>query len=406
MGSQWSSRARSVVSEWQERLYGQLAEDLGWGWDPQRAFKHFSTPQLAKDDYRLSVDRLRDIHGRGYYAEETWQEIERAWNEYKETYYHIEPPTKYEDAHIYSNALANLSVLTPLIEHVMPGHMSRTPRIATLPSGDLMAKIKKIRGSDEVVILIQQGLAGFIYHFSNIVACAIPTKVIKSRKPVPSAKDGNPGDAELVDYAARYLANLIDAYVVNGDPYLLSNPNLRGRAFYNQSVIGIAMRQFPISHELTHLVYRHIDAKPSSKDDAWNREFLADELGSSLVGGFAKVYDSESLIPSIWAVDVVLAGFEMLLECVALLDAGSKRVPDSGTHPSLGQRRDNVFQFNAQTLHDLGSNEDARSLQHLFNQGAEVLDDLSGRIAPHMNELRRRGVKPSPIWRARDVPES
>jgi hypothetical protein len=157
MESQWSNRARSVVSEWQERAYGKLAEDLGWGWNPQRAFNHFSTPQAAKSDYRLSVERLRNNLGDDYDPGMSWQEFEKGWNEYKENCYYIDPPTKYENASIYSNSYANLTAITHMIEQVMPGQLAKVPLIASLPSGELNAQIRRIRGTSEVAILLQQG---------------------------------------------------------------------------------------------------------------------------------------------------------------------------------------------------------------------------------------------------------
>jgi hypothetical protein len=407
MGGQWSDRARSVVSEWQERAYGELAEDLGWGWSPQRAFDKFATRQVAKDDYRLSVDRLKANFGSDYDPGLDWQEVEKGWNEYKEHYYYIEPPTKYEDASIYSNAFANLTAITTLIEQVMPGQLTKVPLIASLPSGELTAKLRSIRGTNEVVILLQKGLAGFIFHFTNIIACAIPTDLIRSGKPVPSATYGIPGDAKHVTYATKYLIDLIDAYIVNGDPHLLSDPDLRGRALYNRGVIGIWMRQFPICHELIHLVYGHLGSRTLlSKDEAWRREYQADCVGSALIAGLSNDYDPESRLTSIWACAVVLAGFGILEECIDFLSPGSRLAPESGSHPPFRKRREGIFQFACDNFSASGYDDDARSLEDLFNKGEEILGYLMNRIGPHLEELRRNGVRPSPIWRIRQVPES
>jgi hypothetical protein len=165
MTGQWSDRATSVVSEWQERAYGELAEDLGFGWNPQRAFQQFSTPQAAEGDYRLSVDRLRDSFGHDYMAASDWQEVKKSLDMYKKKYYYVEPPTRYEDTSIYSNAAANLEMLTSAIEQIMPGRLKKTPLIASLPSGELNARIRAIRGTNEVVILLQQGSQDFFIIF-------------------------------------------------------------------------------------------------------------------------------------------------------------------------------------------------------------------------------------------------
>jgi hypothetical protein len=224
---------------------------------------------------------------------------------------------------------------------------------------------------------------------------------------VPSAKYGNPGDVKHVLYAANYLISLIDAYIVKGDPYLLSDPDLRARAAYNAAVIGMGMRLFPICHELAHLVYRHLGRKARlSKDEAWSHEFLADEVGSSFVGGFSRDYDPESMITSIWACNVVLYGFQILEECVAYLNTGSWTVPERDTHPSHEERRRNIFKFQAGVMIDAGRDEDVSTFQDLCNEGEVLIRDLYSRVAPHVKELRRSGVKPSPIWHVREVSES
>jgi hypothetical protein len=406
MVGKWSDRARSVVSEWQERAYGELAEDLGLGWNPKKVFDQFSTRQVSKDDYRLSVHRLKDVLGHDYDPGVSWEEIERAWQSYKENFYYVDAPTQYEDASIYSSALANLAILTSAIEQVIPGRLDKIPLIASIPSGQLNASIRSIRGTNEVAILIQQGLSGFLYHFSNIVACAVPTTLIASERPLPSAQYGYPGDGKHIEYATRYLVALIDAYVLKGDPYLLSDPDLRGLSSYNQGQIGINMRRFPICHELMHLAYGHLGKKASSKDEAWDREFWADESASTIIGGLGEAENRGSMITSIWACNVTLAGFQFIEQWVSYLRTGSTDTQGSETHPSPFERRHRVFQYQFETLTRDGLHKYAQSLSDVFNAGETILENLWNRTQPYLLEIRRAGIKPSPIWRARGVPET
>jgi hypothetical protein len=228
--------------------------------------------------------------------------------------------------------------------------------------------------------------------------------LIKSDKPLPSTQYGDPGDVSLVDYATRYLIRLITAYIEKGDPYLLSDPGLRGRALYNQGIIGMNMRQFPICHELMHLVLGHLGSRaPLPRDEAWDHEFLADQGGSSFVAGINAASDRASMITNIWACSVALAGFQMLEEWVTYLYMGSWEVPESDTHPSHRRRRENLFQYQYHSMIRTGNNEDARSLLDLFNKGEEVLRDMWYRVAPYVKELREYGAKPSPIWRTREI---
>jgi hypothetical protein len=90
----WSDRAQMLVSEWQERAWGQLAEDLGLGWNPSQAFDRFATPRVAQSDYRLSVDRLQQTIGQKLSAAQR-VDIERTWDEYNKRFYDITPPTRW-----------------------------------------------------------------------------------------------------------------------------------------------------------------------------------------------------------------------------------------------------------------------------------------------------------------------
>lgn len=126
-----------------------------------------------------------------------------------------------------------------------------------------------------------------------------------------------------------------------------------------------------------------------------------------MVGGLRRDYDGpEAINTGIWACNVALAGFQILDECVAFLDTGSRVVPANDTHPPPRQRREHILEFQRQVMTRSGMHRDARSLFELFNKGEKVLGELSNLIGPHIERLQRDGVKPSPIWRVRTVPDS
>jgi hypothetical protein len=402
----WSDRARSLVSEWQERAWGQLAEDLGLGWQPAQAFERFASPRLAHSDHRLSVERLQSTLGQQLPAAQR-AELERSFTEYKKRYYDITPPTRFEDHSIYSNALATVDTLLPLIGQVLPGRLTSAPLVATIPTGRLNATIRRIRGTDEVVILLQQGLTGFLYHFSNALACAIPWSWLFGEMAVP-APEGNPWRMER---AAAYLIDLIDAYVIRGDPYQLPEPQLAGADFRVGSYLSSVARQFVIGHEIMHLVFGDLDEArggPRSPAESRNRELASDDAAAALV---ARLFETHSDPPvrwgtTVWACTVPLMGFQLLVSWVSFLTTGSLETPESDTHPSPERRRKALLQTHHDMLAAHGRPGEAARLERLTRDGVDAIQDLWHRTWPHVEGLYDSGAAPSPIWRTRDVPRS
>jgi hypothetical protein len=280
-----------------------------------------------------------------------------------------------------------------------------------LPTGRLSATIRRIRGTDEVVILLQQGLTGFLYHFSNVLGCAVPAQWLFDERALPAEDQGPSGDPQRLESAARYVTDLIDAYVVSGDPYLLTEPQLKGDAFMVASTLSSVMRQFVIGHEIMHLVFGDLDEARESalpQSDARNRELVFDDLAAAAVAALREV-SSDPPVPlatSMWGCTMALMGFQLLLAWVAFLATGSLEAPESDTHPSPERRRAALLQAQETRLIRSGRPQEAQRLSFLTRGGVGLIQDLWNRTWPHVQRLRNSDVEPSPIWRQRDIPRS
>ena len=99
MAESWSSQARTVVADWQERAWGDLAVSMGLGWAPQRAFAAMS-PAPVPDDL-TSVERMRSGMGDDIVPQASWDSVEVTRNDYLNRYL-VDPPTHYESRLLHS----------------------------------------------------------------------------------------------------------------------------------------------------------------------------------------------------------------------------------------------------------------------------------------------------------------
>jgi hypothetical protein len=300
-------------------------------------------------------------------------------------------------------------MLMPVIKQIVPGRLTRSPLVASIPTGRLNATIRRIRGTHEAVILLQHGLTGFLYHFSHALGYAVPVQWLFDLPPLAVEASEHIGDPERMERAARYLEDLIDAYVVNGDPYLLSEPQLTGSAFVSGSYLSAVMRQFVIAHEIMHLAVGDLDEpKASLPSEARKRELAADGLAATAV---AMLQDATNdpptpLATSLWGCTLALLAFKMLLDWVGFLTEGSRELQEDAAHPSPEQRAMAILESQRAALIRSGRAQEAQRLWSLTTSGVDLIQDLWYRTLPHLSRLRDGGVAPSPIWRTRGVPRS
>src|SRR5258706_2059219 len=133
----WPQSARDFVESWQEREYRRLATALGLGSDARRAYERLSRP---------TVPRQAGVNVK-------------------------QPPTSYEDPNRYTI----MAILFDGLQRAMAQRgvaLSPTPLLATLPSGDVNARIVIEPASRVPVIFFEQGLFDYLYGFVLLTAWA------------------------------------------------------------------------------------------------------------------------------------------------------------------------------------------------------------------------------------------
>jgi hypothetical protein len=396
MPTQWSERARKRVNGWQESDWGEVASSMGLGWKPERAFEALSPPPLPDD--LITVDRMRRDVGDDIVPDGDWASVAATMKDYKDRYL-VDPPTRFEMSLSYSTlayeldgALETLTGLNVVLPY--------RPLVASLPSGDVNAKIRKIPGSDEAVILFQHGLIDFLDQLAIAMGAAMPVEL--TDLPLRAAAPGGsePGDRAHWQLAVEQLTDSLTSYVVEGKPNNVRRRSLKGRALANSVFLAAGMRRFLLVHELMHLLFKHV-AVPSAKlpeEEAWQREFDADMVAAS----FCARRSAQARVSSMWACDIALWAFEMLERTLAYLATGALTgLPPTHSHPTPRARRSRLLQEKTQELQGLGETGDAGRLGELTVAGMELGAKLWEATIPHWDGLREKGVRPGPLWTKR-----
>lgn len=395
MAEAWSDQAKKTVTDWQERSWGDLAISMGFGWAPKRAFEAMSPPVPSGD---LVVDTMRNDLGSDLVADRDRSSADITTRTYLAKYL-TNPPTPYESPLLYSTLTHHLDIALEAMA-ATPWKLAHEPRVATLPSGDLNAKIRKIRHSNEVVVFYQHGLIEFLDQMAIVMGAAIPIEWLKLPLPKSRARQDEPGDASYERLAVEQITESLTSYIVHGNSSRARRRPLKGRALASTVSLAAGMRNFLLCHELIHLLFGHL-AVPSVKlprSEAWQREFDADMGGSTL----AVHSHDEVRVFKFWTCDIALWSFQMIERALFYLDTGANgELPATHSHPTPTLRRLHFLEEKTRELWELDMKDLSNQLGELIVGGAEVGENLWEATIPHWDALRRQGVRPSPLWKQR-----
>jgi hypothetical protein len=399
----WSDRARNRVAAWQERSWGQIALELGLGWQPRAAYLQLnsglpSEEFLAAERFIATLDpsmveRLRageglaDVEG-----------VRRGDAEILESFkkrYFVDPPTEYEDPCLHSVAVAHLDGLLPVLLN-MPYELPANPRVATVPTRSVHAWTRVVPGTDEAVMFFQHGLMLFLRQYSVALGLAVPFDWLDLpalSEPIQGGRD----EAENATNAADVLAASLTAFVVEGNPRAADVPSPRGSSLVTAIVLMRYMELFVLSHELMHLLLRHPPRPLHAPTHLLQQEFDADDVGFSVA---ARVAEDEGAGLAIggWSADLALGAFDLIERCVAYLSTERTDAPPSETLPLTTRRRQELLWAKPRELAGQDRVSDAARLKKLTVSGARLIEKLWLATRPTLDQLRRRGIQPSPIW--------
>lgn len=340
---------RLICSE-QERGYRNLALKLGLGADPKKAYERLSggapsglshSPYEDPGRYRIMTIILGGIH--------------RA-----------------------------------LVEGASP-QPGAAPAFASLPSGDVNARVIIEPETLTPVIFFEQGLFHFFYDFCHLIGWAIP--------PIPEGQLGD--DAALSSIESGYtmppeasfsFVSALGAYTFEGSP-LVNAPRVAPPTHNVPICIVLLnlMERFVMAHETAHILRGHLEGPPTR-----DHELEADAAGLSLV---LQMGGREGLAWSVsyWACELALDALNILYRAFNVASFGATR-PSwiDGSHPDPFVRREELRQiWLVQGMPEDGVNA-ARMLCGMSDAVIQRLWEVS--LGPLML-AHQGGARPSPMWR-------
>jgi hypothetical protein len=401
----WTEKAREFVRNRQEDEYRALAGALSLGNDPKTAYERLSGPVMPFD--HVSPETFIEALGiAGMQLDEQARTDARAnLSNIYHHYWSLPPPTEYESQNQYSSMVLTFDALNNAL-HEKGYALDAIPLLATLPTGDINARILAVPSTGSPVLFFEQGLFRFFGDFANVLSWALP--------PMSQLQIYN--DKAIRGMATRYtmpqqashdFLAVLGSYVSEGSTKAISDrihaaPNNRMLA----SGLLQAMEWFIMGHELGHLVLGHLDPSniTDDRDKLWEREYEADLFSVDLLIEIAK-HNGADWTFNFWACDVALTLFNCLYGAIALLEFGPNKPRwASRTHPDPASRcyrlREAVqtkkYSWQDRLRSRLGRGTAAGKL---CGMSSAILSRLYEMMALEFLLAHERRARPSPIWK-------
>jgi hypothetical protein len=383
----WPDAVREYVEYKQETAYRLLGDMTGKDGDPEAVREMLigkrvpsvkQTPEQVRDELKLA----------GKFSPEAWEKVKHQIKQVEAAPRTIPTPTRYEDPKTYK--LMNEFRLIIMERAAKVGRpIDFPPFLASLPSGDVNARISVIPESEQPVLFFEQGLIQFLLDFAALASWVVP--VLPPEDLSDKTLATIPPHHTMRFEGSTYFASSLRSYVVDGNPAVgsvLVPPRPENAFLYE--VLFMRMMMFVFIHEFQHLRLGHLARKDTSKESLWKCEYEADIAAATFItdimGGWAL---------SFWACDLVLIAFNFLDRALAVFEFGDNKISwISQTHPESISRRKALFDSVG-----AGVSRGSRAAGgNLFAMDQALFQRIWLIIAPGFVSAHLSGVRPSPMW--------
>lgn len=315
------------------------------------------------------------------------------------------PISAYQDPAWYSL----LAGMAKEIEEVLAERnmgLNPSPIFGSLPTGRVNGVALKVPDTDQVIVLIEDGLFGFANLAAKAVARLFPFKGDEDGRLIFStaSSDWQLQFTAKPEVSERFL-ELILAYILGGHPHKAKAYLPDANYEVVSSVLCGSMELFVLGHEYGHFVCGHLNEGSTRKamiggEDSdkiatnWQQEFEADVRGLEyMLAVMGKRGFDLSL--SFWGADFFFCCIDIVEKAVSTIRTGSSDVHLSSTHPPTNMRRE--------LLHSVLKNsvpeEHAAGPLQLAGIVKSILDQLWLVCEPVLVRAHQDGVELAPAWR-------
>jgi hypothetical protein len=273
-------------------------------------------------------------------------------------------------------------------------------------SGRVNAMAVTIDSPVYFLVLIENGVFGFANLFAKAISRAFPLDLGADGSTRHSADPDRAvarimaEDADGEELRRRFL-DRITAYAVRGDPHH-AEPyfNEPEREALHAGLLD-GMELFVLAHERGHAVLEHFNRAATRPIEnageaeylaSWHQEFEADGFGLTITAGTLARFGFQVLL-DFAACCSFLAGMEILLRTVDVLNTGTIAAHETSTHPPPGMRAQ-MLQTYVMSVTGVGPEDryfaDCKGLLN-------VIEAYWQAVAPNLAALHRAGVRPVPL---------
>lgn len=283
------------------------------------------------------------------------------------------------------------------------------PLIGTVHSGRVNAMAVAIDNPTYFLVLIENGVFGFANLFAKAISRAFPLDFDADGRPAAHSADSSRAvacimaqDASGEEVRRRFL-DLLTAYAVHGDPHWSERYfNEPEREVLHAGLLD-GMELFVLAHERGHAFMNHFDraaTRPLADGTeggaeylpSWQQEFEADGFGLTIAAGTLARFGFDAPF-AFGACCSFLAGMEILLRTVDVLNTGAIAVHETPTHPAPGMRAQALQSYVMSATGIEPQDRYFTSCKALLN----VIEAYWQAVAPSLEALHRAGVRAQPL---------
>jgi hypothetical protein len=384
----WPPAVRKFVEWEQEKAYRRLSDQMGLGGDPAAAFSRLSRGVPTAEV--IAPMRFKDAMP-GFLTDEQWAEFDAVVAQQYPHYAGLEAPTSYESVASY----VVLDMTFGALRGVWAASTTPEPYLASLPSGDVNARIRNERATGATVIFFEQGLMRFLYDFGQLIAWASPP-ISPAELNEDEALVHLPRSYQMPEIASVSFMDSLYAYAVSGTP--LDTPTPFPKPEHNMflaSILVTLMERFVMAHELAHLTLGHVPKTPTHE-----LEYEADVQG--LMTLTAQAHTSNlSWGLTYWACDLTLTCFHILDFALSVLAFGGNRPSWScPTHPDALSRRQR-FRTKLGELVPDAPYASLAAANLLCGMSDAIIQRLWAFVVAPLLLAHQQGVRPARLWEDR-----
>jgi hypothetical protein len=413
----WTAEARAFVQNKQEDEYRTLAAALGLGLDPKQAYEKLSRPPLKDAAADLFIKNALKAGIR--LPDEERPQVKAGLDSVFQYYFSLKPPTSYESQNRYSSMVLTFDGLDRVLAK-QGRSLKPVPLLASLPSGDINARIMFAPGTRVPILFFEQALFSFFSDFARVAGWAFPP-ISPNDLYNDEAIRRLPTRYTMPPEASEYFVSILYAYVVDGSTTSISSslPPAPHNLFMSMGLLQ-EMEWFIMGHELAHLILGHLEGprENSGEEDrtgAWRHEYAADLFSLDLMIEMAKErrFDGMTEVSkeehrgwafSFWACDLALTLFTCLYRAISLLEFGTPETEwISQTHPDPASRR---ACLRGEVLQNRSSWRDSIRSRLGLGTAAGTLCSMTDALLSRLFEMsvlaffeaHQQKIHPSPIW--------